>query len=162
MNWATSCLQHWLHMRMSTVWEFLLETKSSSMQYAATCQMAIHSRDSPSNLFTGMQIAYSTLALSMFNLSYFIVLPSLLVNKNIVIIIFISTISICFLNLVMTVIGIYSKHSEEFSKMLKDLNIDNTAATYISTKLKEICIRSSYYIFCMRTKEWTGLDLMNF
>ena len=69
---------------------------------------------------------------------------------------------ICFVNLVMTAIGIYSKRSEEFFKMLKDLNIDNTAATYISTKLKEICIRSSYYIFCMRTKEWTELDLMNF
>ena len=69
---------------------------------------------------------------------------------------------ICFVNLVMTAIGIYSKHSEEFFKMLKDLNIDNTAATYISTKLTEICIRSSYYIFCMRTKEWTEQDLMNF
>ena len=32
-------------------------------------------------------------------------------------------------------------------KMLTDLNIDNTAATYISTKLTEICIRLSYYIF---------------
>ena len=69
---------------------------------------------------------------------------------------------ICFMNLVMTAIGIYSKHSEEFFKMLKDLNIDNTATTYISTKLTEICLRSSYYIFCMRTKEWTELDLMNF
>ena len=69
---------------------------------------------------------------------------------------------ICFVNFVMTAIGIYSKHSKEFFKMLKDLNIDNTAATYISTKLTEICRRSSYYIFCMRTKEWTKLDLMNF
>ena len=69
---------------------------------------------------------------------------------------------ICFVNLVMTAISIYSKHSEEFFKMLKDLNVDNTAATYISTKLTEICIRSSYYIFCMRTKEWTEQDLMNF
>ena len=62
----------------------------------------------------------------------------------------------------MTAIGIYSKHSEEFFKMRTDLNIDNTAATYISTKLTEICIRSSYYIFCMKTKEWTEVDLMNF
>ena len=36
---------------------------------------------------------------------------------------------ICILNLVMTAIGIYSKHTEEFFNMLKDLNIDNTAAT---------------------------------
>ena len=61
----------------------------------------------------------------------------------------------------MTSIGIYSKHSEEFFKIFKDLNIDNNAATYISTKLTEICILSSYYVFCMRTKEWTELDLMN-
>ena len=69
---------------------------------------------------------------------------------------------ICFVNLVMTAIGIYSKQSEEFFKVLKDLNIDNTAATYISTKLTEICIRLSYFIFCMQTKEWTEPDLMNF
>ena len=36
---------------------------------------------------------------------------------------------ICFLNLVITAIGIYSKHSEEFFKMFTDLNIDNNAAT---------------------------------
>ena len=48
---------------------------------------------------------------------------------------------ICFVNLVMTAIGIYLKHSEEFFKMLKDLDVDNTAATQISTKLAEICIR---------------------
>ena len=69
---------------------------------------------------------------------------------------------ICFVNLVITAIGIYSKHSEEFFKVFKDLDIDNNAAMYISTKLTVICIRSSYYIFLMRTKEWTELDLMNF
>ena len=36
---------------------------------------------------------------------------------------------ICFVNLVMTAIGIYSKHSEEFFKIFQDLNIDNTEAT---------------------------------
>ena len=65
--------------------------------------------------------------------------------------------TISFLKLKMTAIGIYSKHSEEFG-----LNSGNTAATYISTKLTEICIRSSNHLACMRTKEWTELDLMNF
>ena len=67
---------------------------------------------------------------------------------------------ILFVNLVMTAIGIYSNHSEEFFKMLKDLNIENAASKYISTKLTEICIRSSYYIFCMRIREWTEPVLM--
>ena len=62
---------------------------------------------------------------------------------------------ICFVNPLMTAIVIYSKHSEEFFRMSKDLNIDNTAATYISTKLAEICIRSSYYLFLYENK---GVD----
>ena len=36
---------------------------------------------------------------------------------------------ICLVNLAIITIGIYSKHSKEFFKMLKNLNIDNTAAT---------------------------------
>ena len=67
-----------------------------------------------------------------------------------------------FINLVMTTAGIYSKESDQFFKMSKDLNVDDTTVKYIASKLIEICIRSSYYIFCMRMKDWTDPDLMDF
>ena len=69
---------------------------------------------------------------------------------------------ITFINLVMTTAGIYSEESDRFSKMLKELNVDDTAVKYIASKLIEICIRSSYYIFCMRMKDWTDPELMDF
>ena len=47
-------------------------------------------------------------------------------------------------------------------KMLQELNVDDTAVKYIASKLIEICIRSSYYIFCMRMKDWTDPELMDF
>ena len=55
-------------------------------------------------------------------------------NRNKIFLMKCSHRKICFVNLVMTAIDIYSKHSEEFFKMLKDLNFDNTAATYIPKK----------------------------
>ena len=46
--------------------------------------------------------------------------------------------------------------------MLKELSVDDTAVKYIASKLIEICIRSSYHIFCMRMKDWTDPELMDF
>ena len=62
----------------------------------------------------------------------------------------------------MTTAGIYSKESDQFFKMLKDLNVDDTARKYIASKLIEICIRSSNYIFCKRMKDWIDPELMDF
>ena len=67
-----------------------------------------------------------------------------------------------FINLVMTTAGIYSRESDQFFKMLQELKVDDTAVKYIASKLIEICIRSSYYIFCMRMKDWTDPELMDF
>ena len=67
-----------------------------------------------------------------------------------------------FINLVMTTAGIYSKESDQFFKMLEDLSVDDIAVKYIASKLIEICIRFSYYIFCMRMKDWTDPELMDF
>ena len=67
-----------------------------------------------------------------------------------------------FVNLVMTSIGVYSAHVEIFFSMLKSLGIDRSATKYITSKLSEICIRSSYFIFCMRVKDWSEPELMKF
>ena len=69
--------------------------------------------------------------------------------------------NIKFINLVITTAGIYSRESDQFFKMLKELNVDDNAVQYIASKLNEICIRSSYYIFCMRMKDWTDPELMD-
>ena len=67
-----------------------------------------------------------------------------------------------FVNLVMTLIGVYSAHVERFFSMLKSLGIDRSATKYITSKLREICIRLSYFIFCMRAKDWSEPELMKF
>jgi hypothetical protein len=38
-------------------------------------------------------------------------------------------------------------------------NMNNVESTYI-LKIITICIRSSYYIFCKRNKEWDNPQLM--
>ena len=67
-----------------------------------------------------------------------------------------------FINLVMTTAGIYSRESDQFFKMLQEMNADDTAVKYIASKLIEICIRPSNFIFCMRMKDWTDPELMDF
>ena len=67
-----------------------------------------------------------------------------------------------FVNLVMTSIGVYSAPVESFFSTSKSLGIDSSATKYITSKLSEICIRSSYFIFCMRAKDWSEPELMKF
>ena len=46
--------------------------------------------------------------------------------------------------------------------MLELLNSDKAHAKYITRKIINIAIRTTYYIFCSRNKDWTNPDLMNF
>ena len=65
-------------------------------------------------------------------------------------------------NLVMTSIGVYPAQAEVFFAMLKSLGVDSPATKYITFKFNEICIRSSYYIFHIRAKEWSEPELIQF
>ena len=46
--------------------------------------------------------------------------------------------------------------------MLNRLDISENQTKYCIKKIINICIRSTYYVFCCRDKEWTDPDLMKF
>ena len=70
--------------------------------------------------------------------------------------------TIKFINLSISAIGVFEKESSTFLKMLKDLDIDENHIKYCIKKIINIAIRSTYYIFCCRNKEWTKPELMKF
>ena len=47
-----------------------------------------------------------------------------------------------------------------FSKLLKDLKLDDDER--IINKSQEVSIRTSYYIYCRRRKEWTDPELVSY
>ena len=67
-----------------------------------------------------------------------------------------------FINLSISATGVFEKESSTFLKMLKDLNIDENHIKYCIKKIINIAIRSTYYTFCCRNKEWTKPELMKF
>ena len=70
--------------------------------------------------------------------------------------------SVQFINLSISALGVFDKESSTFLKMLNDLDASETQTKYCTKKIINICIRTSYYIFCCRNKEWTNPDLMKF
>ena len=64
-----------------------------------------------------------------------------------------------FINLSISALGVFDHESSAFIEMLKELNVDNHQK-YIIRKVINIAIRSTYYIFCCRDKEWSNPDLM--
>ena len=68
--------------------------------------------------------------------------------------------SVEFINLFISGLGVFDKESCTFLKMLNDLDVSETQTKYCIKKIINICIRSSYYIFCCRNKKWTNPDLM--
>ena len=67
-----------------------------------------------------------------------------------------------FVNLSISSLGVFSHSSLDFTEMLKDLKFDEQCRKYYVRKIINICIRSSYYIFCKRNKEWDNPQLMSY
>ena len=65
-----------------------------------------------------------------------------------------------FVNMSLSSLGVFSQSSIGFTDMLKDLNVDEQCRKYYVKKVIDMCIRSSYYIFCKRNKEWDKPQLM--
>ena len=65
-----------------------------------------------------------------------------------------------FVNLSVSALGVFDQESSPFIEMLKELNIDNNHQKYVIRKNINIAIRSTYYIFCCRDKEWSNPVLM--
>ena len=61
--------------------------------------------------------------------------------------------SVEFINLSISALGVFDKESSTFLKMLNDLDVSETQTKYCIKKIINICIRSSYNIFCCRNKD---------
>ena len=68
--------------------------------------------------------------------------------------------SVKFINLSISALGVFDKESAAFLKMLEDTHFDKAHTKYIIKRIINIAIRSTYYIFCCRNKEWTKPDLL--
>ena len=67
-----------------------------------------------------------------------------------------------FINLSMSALGIFDKGTSDFLDMLTGLQFDAGTKNYILRKVTIIVIRTSYYIFCKRNKEWPNPELISY
>ena len=67
-----------------------------------------------------------------------------------------------FINLSLSCLGIYDQSFTKFMDMCNDLKFDSRHQKYIISKITNISIRTTYYIFCCRNKPWTSPDLLSF
>ena len=65
-----------------------------------------------------------------------------------------------FINLVITTGGVFSKDTKPFFTMLYSLQAN--IVKYVAIKVITVCIRTSYYIFCIREKDCMTAELMEF
>ena len=70
--------------------------------------------------------------------------------------------SVTFVNLSMSSLGICANSCLSFLKMCDSLSIDNQYKRFLISKLSTISIRTDYYIFCCRDKQWNNPDLLCF
>ena len=71
-------------------------------------------------------------------------------------------VSVKFVNLSITSLGVFDKECDTtFIEIMNDLGLDDQHQQYCFRKIISIAIRTTYYIFCCRNKEWTNPGLMN-
>ena len=68
--------------------------------------------------------------------------------------------SVKFVNLSISSSGIFSKECDAFLEMLNDLGLDDRHRKYCIRKIMSIAIRTTYYIFCCRYKNWSTSELL--
>ena len=66
---------------------------------------------------------------------------------------------VSFVNLSMSSLGIFGN---SFFEMCDSLSIDQQQKKYLISKLSNIAIRTTYYIFCFKNKLWTNPELHPF
>ena len=70
--------------------------------------------------------------------------------------------SVNFVNLSVSSLGVFDKECYSLLQMLNDIGLDKKHQEYCLKKITSLAIRTTYYIFCRRNKEWTNPDLLNF
>lgn len=64
-----------------------------------------------------------------------------------------------FVNLSVSSLGVFDEECRTFLEMLNDLRLDKRQP-YCIKKMISTAIRSTYYVFCCRNKEWSTTELM--
>ena len=65
-----------------------------------------------------------------------------------------------FVNLSISSLGVFAKECSSFIEMLNDLDFQKHHRNYCIRKMTTIAIRTTYYIFCCRNKEWMNPELL--
>jgi hypothetical protein len=67
-----------------------------------------------------------------------------------------------FVNVSISSLGVFGESTNTLFDMLHDLKYDEQRIRYVKKKIIATCIRTSYYIFCRRNKDWNNPELLNF
>ena len=67
-----------------------------------------------------------------------------------------------FINLSISTLGVFEKECSLFIEMLERLKADKAHVRYVIRKIINIAIRTTYYVFCCRNKDWIKPELLNF
>ncbi len=67
-----------------------------------------------------------------------------------------------FVNVSISSLGVFGESTNTLFDMLHDLKYDEQRINYVKKKIIATCIRTSYYIFCRRNKDWNNPELLNF
>ena len=67
-----------------------------------------------------------------------------------------------YINIVISTFGFFDSFSVDFLEMLEDLKFDQTCRHYVVKKIMAVAVRTSYYVFCRRNKDWDNPELMTF
>ena len=65
-----------------------------------------------------------------------------------------------YVDLSMGGIGVIGTESKGILKMFTDLGLSKQEGDYLLKKIINVCIRTSYYIFCQRNKKWEAPSLL--
>ena len=66
-----------------------------------------------------------------------------------------------FVNLSMGAIGIIGEHAKNMKSTFLDIGVEKTEANFIINRIINVCIRTTYYIFCKRNQQWDNPELLS-
>ena len=67
-----------------------------------------------------------------------------------------------FINLSISTLGVFSSQSTDFLEMLKDVGFEIQHQNFLIRRMINAAIRSTYFIFCRRNKDWDSPELLKF
>ena len=65
-----------------------------------------------------------------------------------------------YFDLSMGSIGVIGNESKDLKTMFEKLGLTKEESNYLLKKVINVCLRSTYFIFCRRNKEWESPDLL--